>query len=781
MEQPFRFEAESFETNPEIWNETWELNPEFFEEVWQGEMNRNSPEFVKGVQDSLNKVMGLRLAVDGVMGPMTRSAIRSFQQKKGLVADGIVGPKTEAALTDVRKTPLQPGLGCPTPNPSDCTRSASETIRSKDREDSKEGKVRNIKKTSEQMDIVLEDFDIDDHRLKPNHQQALCKLIKFMSEDLKQRKMSGQRWTVSIDAGASHTGTAGHNKQLSISRANCIEGYMRWHFNTYISTWDQEKFFSSIDFNKNFKGFEGSPPNIEKGKYRAARVVAHRPGKVPPPLVRESRIEFLGPDMHVLRTGNEGVHFGLFDNAVVRDPSPPQWPTSQDPLLNDVDDRNNFVGADSRRFYIRLTSPLPQDIKSLPNGTRIIQVEWYTSYPTGQVLDDNNGDRTIALVEKEPGIFVSRGLMLVTTEEDRDCITHCGIPELYLASPRRKYGESDHRTRLGGMFSRVHARYTPSGQSTYRIEVSAPVFPSHEQKRLQLQIFVLTDNNGAPAANPHSILNAALRKARTIYERLGIFPQTVEHPYAEKLAASGSHPEARKVRGGLDGKDFAYLVPSPGNINAFSQADERRICETFQRTGNIIRVFVVQKLASGSMGESFPDADHNAPLHGSTFIPPDIDSKRALLAHEVGHLLTNKSVSYGTAAYFAVSGSERKPYFCNSGGGHFTRPGTAINGQFNNRFVNFYNLMGGTRFRLWDVTVTENPHECKPNNGNYLNLIPNNSPPNTPRHFNQYRDIRNSAFVLNIARPPSKREQHQDMANVGQRRMSMEQPQAGIL
>ena len=60
--------------------------------------NRCSFNYIKLVQQSLNRILGLRLAVDGIMGPQTRGAIKSFQQKQGLVADGIVGPKTEAAL-----------------------------------------------------------------------------------------------------------------------------------------------------------------------------------------------------------------------------------------------------------------------------------------------------------------------------------------------------------------------------------------------------------------------------------------------------------------------------------------------------------------------------------------------------------------------------------------------------------------------------------------------------------------------------------------------------------
>jgi peptidoglycan hydrolase-like protein with peptidoglycan-binding domain len=65
---------------------------------WQGEVSRSSSAYVRWVQESLNRILGLRLAVDGISGPQTRSAVRSFQQRAGLTADGIVGPQTEAAL-----------------------------------------------------------------------------------------------------------------------------------------------------------------------------------------------------------------------------------------------------------------------------------------------------------------------------------------------------------------------------------------------------------------------------------------------------------------------------------------------------------------------------------------------------------------------------------------------------------------------------------------------------------------------------------------------------------
>ncbi len=47
--------------------------------------------------------MGLRLAVNGVMGVDTRSALRRFQGQQGLRVSGILGPDTQEALTGACK------------------------------------------------------------------------------------------------------------------------------------------------------------------------------------------------------------------------------------------------------------------------------------------------------------------------------------------------------------------------------------------------------------------------------------------------------------------------------------------------------------------------------------------------------------------------------------------------------------------------------------------------------------------------------------------------------
>jgi peptidoglycan hydrolase-like protein with peptidoglycan-binding domain len=101
--------------------EEWEwLDPEMSEEFgdsfeWMEEVSRSSPDYVRWLQQSLNKVLGLRLAADGVSGAQTRSAVRSFQQRQGLQADGTMGAATERALVSAGATPPPASGASPAP------------------------------------------------------------------------------------------------------------------------------------------------------------------------------------------------------------------------------------------------------------------------------------------------------------------------------------------------------------------------------------------------------------------------------------------------------------------------------------------------------------------------------------------------------------------------------------------------------------------------------------------------------------------------------------------
>jgi hypothetical protein len=59
-------------------------------------------EHVRRVQIWLNRALGLRLRVTGTMDAATRSAVRSFQKKYGLLVDGVVDRSTESVLRATR-------------------------------------------------------------------------------------------------------------------------------------------------------------------------------------------------------------------------------------------------------------------------------------------------------------------------------------------------------------------------------------------------------------------------------------------------------------------------------------------------------------------------------------------------------------------------------------------------------------------------------------------------------------------------------------------------------
>ncbi len=116
MSRRFYFKSEPFEFSPGITleQEQFEFEPEDFGfewdgEEWEEEIKRGSQEHSAWVQHSLNQVKGLRLAVDGLIGAATRSAIRSFQQQNGLGVDGVVGPQTEQKIVQALKQLLTAG------------------------------------------------------------------------------------------------------------------------------------------------------------------------------------------------------------------------------------------------------------------------------------------------------------------------------------------------------------------------------------------------------------------------------------------------------------------------------------------------------------------------------------------------------------------------------------------------------------------------------------------------------------------------------------------------
>lgn len=68
----------------------------------------NTGEWVYLIQDSLAWWYGFSVTVDGSFGPQTETAVKQFQQQRGLTADGIVGPATWKELLGHIDSPPPP-------------------------------------------------------------------------------------------------------------------------------------------------------------------------------------------------------------------------------------------------------------------------------------------------------------------------------------------------------------------------------------------------------------------------------------------------------------------------------------------------------------------------------------------------------------------------------------------------------------------------------------------------------------------------------------------------
>jgi outer membrane protein OmpA-like peptidoglycan-associated protein len=141
---------------------------------------RTQPTSIRWVQQALNKVMGLRLAVDGIMGNATRDAVRMFQKRYGLGVDGIIGSKTHAAL-----------------------QAASVT--------------RHEKK-------VLNNFHFDNAQLKPEHHTAIEEIARKI---VNSHRSSNPIRLVQIEGHTDPVGSQAYNLELGKRRAESAARHLR--------------------------------------------------------------------------------------------------------------------------------------------------------------------------------------------------------------------------------------------------------------------------------------------------------------------------------------------------------------------------------------------------------------------------------------------------------------------------------------------------------------------------------------------------------------------------
>ena len=341
------------------------------------------------------------------------------------------------------------------------------------------------------------------------------------------------------------------------------------------------------------------------------------------------------------------VRMGLWDHAFSA-PAAGAPAGSPSTLNNDTAELRNFVGADSRRFYLRVKDPTAHDT---------LQVDWRTLQQNNSNLDAPTNQK-ITLIETgaNTGVFSSRALMVVSDRDDQQQPTHSGLPVALPGAGVRNFGQSDHRIRLARLDGFVEAQYTPTIGAPAKVKI--PVFrrAPEERRKLPLQIFVLRvapGGAGVVSTAPTSDLwNVELRQIREIYGRIGIKVETVVAP--------GTPPANIVTVAG----DSVVLIDAPAGINPLNVSfqplggvnNESTLGTAFPGLANTIRLFYAGGLASGNRGEAWPDIDFAAlPQNGACFL--NLVAATYNAAHEIGHILINKPGAQSGAHYVAPGGA----------------------------------------------------------------------------------------------------------------------------
>jgi outer membrane protein OmpA-like peptidoglycan-associated protein len=250
------------------------------------------------------------------------------------------------------------------------------------------------------------------------------------------------------------------------------------------------------------------------------------------------------------------ARFGLWDNAF-RAPGDPAGI-----LFNSEAEADNFCGADSRRLHIRV-----RDVSA--GGSPHIQIDWLTRDPNNNNLDaPANRDITLVEAPVNPGIFVSRGLLLVTDTDDRNQATHAGMPAGFPdAVAIQGINGRNHRVRRGNLRGDMRVEYRRV--AGVNLPLQLPVFQRNPEsrRRLPLQLFVLRVAPGGagviPTAPGGLIWTRDLRVAEECYARIGIEVETLVAPGTPAGDIQEERPFIQNEGVPTSGPRASTLVRSP--------------------------------------------------------------------------------------------------------------------------------------------------------------------------------------------------------------------------
>lgn len=174
------------------------------------------------------------------------------------------------------------------------------------------------------------------------------------------------------------------------------------------------------------------------------------------------------------------TRFGLWDKSY----------TAAGEIKPDADESKHFIGSDTRKIHFRVKDP---------SGSGHLSVNWKTMKADKTTDDDAPASQELTLPETAAGskLFLSRSVMLVTDNTDRDFPTESGLTAPLDTGPRAN-GQSNHRTRRANIEGFVRGEYSPAAGT--RLSLLLPVFNRQPDERKRVNVRVIRYTNVAAPA-----------------------------------------------------------------------------------------------------------------------------------------------------------------------------------------------------------------------------------------------------------------------------------------
>jgi outer membrane protein OmpA-like peptidoglycan-associated protein len=310
----------------------------------------------------------------------------------------------------------------------------------------------------------------------------------------------------------------------------------------------------------------------------------------------------------------EFVRFGVWDQAY----------DASINVRNGAAENANFIGQSWRRFYFRVRDPLA-------SGPRV-DIQWKT-LKADKSDDDVPASLILTLTETKPGskVFVSKAVMLVTDDTDRDQPTDSGLAAPAPDVGVRNRGQSNHRLRRARIDGLVHGEYQPATGPLVKVEL--PIFKRAPDERRRVPVRVINYGSNATAA----YIAGQFQHANDRWNQVGI--QIDAGAATARPVPAGATNAAGLYNGSADNPSevaaMADLIPIT--------PDGTLTVVFVSMTGANAYATVAQRNNSALQDRFFIFINTNLALNGDT------------LAHELHHVLFNRFDTATTQQFFTFN------------------------------------------------------------------------------------------------------------------------------